>query len=596
MMLLEALKKHWGYDDFRPSQQRAMTCCLEHQDTLVVLPTGGGKSLCYQVPAVCVGGLAVVVSPLISLMKDQVDSLKTSGISAAFVNSTQTQYERGLVAERIRSGELRLLYIAPERLVQAKTIEFLKPNNLSFIAIDEAHCISEWGHDFRPEYRKMGLLRREFPDVSIHAFTATATEKVRRDICEQLDLKDPAVIVGAFERTNLFYRAERRDNLIAQITEVIENHSRESGIIYCNSRKDVESTSQLLNDAGFRTLPYHAGMSGAARRRNQDSFIGESIEIIVATIAFGMGIDKSNVRFVIHTGMPKALENYQQESGRAGRDGLDAECVLLYSAGDYMRWKNMNLEATGNQEAAQQSLQAMIDYSTGVCCRHRALIKYFGQDWNGPCRSCDVCVGDLDTIDEPLKIGQMILSSVVRQGQRFGAEYTAMVLRGSQEQRIIQNRHDELSTHGLLEQHATTTIRAWIEQLISQEFLVRVGDYSVLEVSPRGRQLLKGEETPTLLKPAGKAKKQKKRAARMAVTWEGVDRGLFESLRNLRADLANQQGVPPYIVFTDETLRELARLQPSTSSQFLSVKGVGEKRLSDYGQVFMQCIADFISG
>lgn len=592
MTLLEALKKHWGYETFRPRQEQAMSCCLEGRDTLVVLPTGGGKSLCYQVPAVCSEGLAVVVSPLISLMKDQVDSLRTSGVCAAFINSTQTQYQRAQVVEDVRSGKLRLLYIAPERLVQAKTIEFLKQNNLSFIAVDEAHCISEWGHDFRPEYRAMSLLRREFPQTSIHAFTATATHQVREDICEQLSLKEPEVLVGSFDRSNLIYRAERRDNLMGQIKEVLENHKRESGIIYCNSRKDVDATSEKLNSAGYRTLPYHAGMSAGARQKNQDAFINESIDIIVATIAFGMGIDKSNVRYVIHTGMPKALENYQQESGRAGRDGLEAECVLFYSTGDYVRWKKMSEDNPGNQDAVMDSLQAMIDYCTGVSCRHQALVGYFGQTLEGTCQSCDVCLGELDVIDDPLRVGQIILSSVVRQGQRFGAEYTAMVVHGSSDKRIIQNRHDELSTYGLLAEHATPTIRSWTEQLISQDYLVRVGEYSVLEVSQRGRQLLKGQETPTLLKPTGKIQKSKKREARMAVSWDGVDRGLFDSMRNLRAQLASDAGVPAYVVFTDETLRELARIRPSSLDEFLEVKGVGEKRLKDYGEAFLEHIAE----
>ena len=593
MDLAEALKKHWGYESFRPLQKQAMNCCLAGQDTLVVLPTGGGKSLCYQAPAVCRAGLAVVVSPLISLMKDQIDSLHTCGVSAAFINSSQTQYQQGQVAEQIRRGELSLLYIAPERLVQAKTIEFLKQSNLSFIAVDEAHCISEWGHDFRPEYRAMSLLRREFPKVGIHAFTATATEKVRADICQQLKLQKPEVLVGSFERMNLFYRAERRGDLMQQIKEVLDTHKRESGIIYCNSRKDVESTSSLLNAAGYRSLPYHAGLSDALRKKHQDAFIDESTDVIVATIAFGMGIDKSNVRFVIHAGMPKALENYQQESGRAGRDGLDAECVMLYSMSDFIRWKRMSSEPSGNRDAAQHSLQAMLDYCTGVRCRHRALVNYFGQELNVACQSCDVCLGELDVVAEPLKIGQMILSSVVRQGQKFGGEYTAMVLKGSTDQRIMQNRHDELSTYGLLAEHPTTAIRDWIEQLVSQDFLVRTGEYSVLEVTPPGRQLLKGEQRPMLLKPTSKAPKTKKRAARLAVSWDGVDRQLFDSLRNLRASLATRAGVPAYVVFTDETLRELARVKPGSVEQFLDIKGVGEKRLQDYGEAFLSCIADF---
>ena len=594
-MLTEALKKHWGYDSFRPLQAEAMQCVLEKRDSLVVLPTGGGKSLCYQVPAVVNDGLAVVVSPLISLMKDQVDGLQACGVPAACINSSLTADERRWVASDVRAGKLRLLYIAPERLVQPRTIDFLRDANVSFIAVDEAHCISEWGHDFRPEYRELRWLRDELPNIGIHAFTATATETVRRDIATQLGLRDPEVLVGSFDRPNLLYRCERANSKIDQVRELIEQHPNESGIVYCLSRKDVESISAQLNAHGLRAAPYHAGMDAFDRQRNQDAFIKEDVETIVATVAFGMGIDKSNVRYVIHTGMPKSLENYQQESGRAGRDGLTAECVLLYSMRDFGWWKKTIEEAAAsNQAAATASLQAMANYCTGVSCRHRSLVEYFGQDFEpASCNACDVCLGDLDQVDEPLIIGQKILSSVIRQGENFGIEYTAMVLKGSKDQRIIQKGHDCLSTWGILADEPLQGLRDWIEQLISQDFLQRDGEYNVLVVTPRGRELLRGNVTPRLLRSVDSKRRQKRTSEKLAVDWEGVDRDLFDDLRILRHDLAAQSGVPAYVVFPDATLRGLAKFRPSGPETMLRIKGIGEKKLADYGEAFLECIQDY---
>ena len=593
--LLEALRRFWGYESFRPLQQEAMTCVLEDRDSLVVLPTGGGKSLCYQAPAVCRDGLAVVVSPLISLMKDQVDSLRTCGIAAAFINSTQSYDEKQSVADQVRDGELNLLYIAPERLVLPQTIDFLSRSNLAFIAIDEAHCISDWGHDFRPEYRELSILREALPGISLHAFTATATERVRDDIVRQLRLCEPERLVGSFDRPNLIYRCERRDGVLQQIREVIDRHPKESGIIYCNSRNETTSLSGQLNELGFRTLPYHAGMTDIQRRRNQESFIDETVDTIVATIAFGMGIDKSNVRYVIHTGMPKSLEGYQQESGRAGRDGLESECLLLYSMSDYAWWRKVAEDgSTSSYEAAIHTLQAMTNYATGVCCRHQTLVRYFGEDYGTePCNACDVCLGDLNTISDALVIGQKILSCVIRQGQRFGADYTSQVLKGSQAQRIIDNGHDKLSTWGLLEEYPQSTIRSWVEQLVSQGYLNRVGEYSTLEVAPRGRELLKGEATPQLLKPTSKKARKKRRAARTQADWEGVDRELFDGLRSVRQQAAFEAGVRAWVVFTDETLRDLARHRPSTLDGMARIKGIGEKRLADHGQRFLDHLVQY---
>ena len=596
--LRACLKQYWGYDDFRPLQEQAMRCVMEDRDSVVVLPTGGGKSLCYQVPALCRDGLAVVVSPLISLMKDQVDALRGCGVSAACVNSSLSASERKEVASAVRRGEIRILYVAPERIVQERTKDFLEESNLSFIAIDEAHCISEWGHDFRPEYRELKALRQRFPDVAFHAYTATATERVRSDIAENLGLNDHELLVGSFDRSNLFYRIERRRNRLVQIQQVLDRHKGESGIIYCISRRDVDELSGTLNDLGYKTLPYHAGMDADERQRNQDAFIEDRTDTIVATVAFGMGIDKPNVRYVIHAGMPKALENYQQESGRAGRDGLEAECCLFYSGSDAQLWRRIiGEESAGNVDAAMESLEALDQFCTGVTCRHRSLVTYFGQDWpDEPCNACDVCVGDLDMLSNPLETAQKIVSGVVRLDQRFGGDYVSLHLSGSRDKRLLDNGHDQPSTYGILQEHDRRAIRDWIEQLVSQGFLEKVGEYRVVQVTPKGRELLRGDASPRLLQPRKRKSTAQASAEVRRENWEGVDRGLFERLRELRKELADERGVPAYIVFGDATLRELAREKPTSIEEFQEVRGVGEKKLRDYGEVFVENIRLYLQG
>ncbi|MEY4180458.1 MAG: ATP-dependent helicase RecQ [Planctomycetota bacterium] len=605
-MLKEALKKFWGYDGFRPLQEEAMRTVLDRRDSVVILPTGGGKSLCYQVPSICMPGLAVVVSPLISLMKDQVDALRACGVPAAYINSTQSPEERRSVSRSIEQGQLKLLYIAPERLVQPRTLEFLARSHVSLFAIDEAHCISEWGHDFRPEYRELSLLKRQFPKLGVHAFTATATPRVRDDIAVQLGLTDPVRLVGSFDRPNLIYRVERRDGLVEQIRKVLEQHRQEAGVIYCLTRRDVDTLHTTLSGMGYRTLPYHAGLSDEERHRHQDAFVGDRVDTIIATVAFGMGIDKSNVRYVVHAGMPKSLENYQQESGRAGRDGLEADCVLFYSAGDVVSWKQRwAKDATAPPDGALESLDAMAAYCTGAVCRHKALTRYFGQELPGEsCGACDLCLGQVDTVPDSLIVSQKILSSVVRQQERFGGDYTALVLRGSHDQRILQNGHEKLSTYGLLASESQRTVRDWIEQLAGQGYLRKVGEYQVLEVTPLGRQVLRGQITPRLLKPAepdAEEKRTKPTGGKLpgspkpsvaAESWEGVDRALFESLRQLRRKLADEMGVPAYIVFSDASLRDMARQRPQTLDEFRKIRGVGDRKTEDFGEEFIELIAD----
>jgi ATP-dependent DNA helicase RecQ len=556
----------------------------------VVLPTGGGKSLCFQAPALLLPGLALVVSPLLSLMKDQVDSLLECGIPAARMDSTLSTAEKAAIFARLRSRELRLLYVSPERLAMEGFLAFLKANGISSVAVDEAHCVSMWGHDFRPEYRQLHILREALPGIPIGAYTATATDQVRRDIAEQLNLDHPQIFVGNFDRPNLLYRVHRRTNLFKQMNGVLERHRGESGIIYCIRRADVDEMSRGLTDRGYRVAPYHAGMTDEERKRSQNAFIGEKVDIIAATVAFGMGIDKSNVRYVIHAGMPKSVEHYQQESGRAGRDGLEAECSLFYSGADYLTWKRI-LEDSEPQvyAAAVAKLGQMYRYCSGVSCRHQAIAQYFDQDLpSGSCRACDLCLGEVAGVPDALVVAQKILSGVLRQGERFGADYTAGVLTGSREDRVLANQHHTLSTYGILSDESRSAVRDWIEQLVEQECVERVGDYAVLKVTDKGRRVLKGKELPLLLEPA-KTKAAPKPPAR-ADSWEGVDPDLFEELRKLRRKLAQERSMPAYIVFSDAALRDMARKRPCTSSEFLGISGVGDKKLEQYGEVMLNLI------
>jgi ATP-dependent DNA helicase RecQ len=591
--LLSVLQTHWGFNEFRPLQREAIDAVLAGQDSVVVLPTGGGKSLCYQIPAVLMPGLAVVVSPLISLMKDQVDALTENGIPAAAVHSALTPQERQLIAQEIRADRIKLLYVAPERLISERMLAFLRERQISFIAIDEAHCISNWGHDFRPEYRMLGELRGHFPGIGVHGFTATATEQVRRDIAVQLRLRQPEFLVGIFDRPNLQYRVMRRASSGQQIHAVLQRHAGESGIIYCISRKEVDALTLALRAAGVKVAAYHAGLSDEERHRNQNAFLSEQVDVVVATVAFGMGIDKSNVRFVIHTGAPKSLEHYQQETGRAGRDGLDAECCLLHGGNDFMIWRKLSSELTG--EVWQQmdtNLRLMENYCNSVTCRHRALAEHFGQTYEPEnCQACDVCLDQQDCHSDSLIVAQKILSCVVRVNENFGADYVAQVLIGSREQRVLENGHEQLSTYGLLKDERKSTVREWIEQLCGQEFITREGEYRVLKVSPSGREVLRGKQTPKLLKPA--AGKGIATPAMWKRFTEGMDAGLFEALRQLRRLLAEERGVPPFVVFGDVTLQDLARRRPTTLLGFRQVHGVGEHKAEQYGEVFTAEIARY---
>jgi ATP-dependent DNA helicase RecQ len=576
-----------------------MEAVLEGRDSLVVMPTGSGKSLCFQAPAVVRPGLALVISPLISLMKDQVDTLVGNGVAAGLYNSSLTPAEKSTVAGGLRDGRYRLLYVSPERLVGEGSDGFLTllaSSGVGFIVVDEAHCISQWGHDFRPEYRQLARLRERLPDTSVHAYTATATARVRRDIATQLGLRNPVEIVGSFDRPNLLYRVLPRDMLKRQLLDVLARHRREAGIIYCTSRREVDALAAWLTAEGIPALPYHAGLGEAERTRHQDAFLTERVDVIVATVAFGMGIDRSNVRFVVHAGAPRSIEHYQQESGRAGRDGLEAECLLIYSTADFMKWRVM-LQGNGElNDASSMLLRQMEQYAASVGCRHRHLAEYFGDRYSHDgCGACDYCLDELERAAAPTVLARQILSCVVRVGQRFGAMHVANVLRGHASDQVVARGHEKLSTFGLLPHASVAEVRGYIQQLTAMGLLRMTDDpYPVIALTARGLALLKDETScPGLALARQRPPRKDAARARSRVeteSWQDVDRALFERLRAVRLETARQRGVPPYVIFHDATLREMARLRPTSIGALLTVKGVGARKAEDLGEIFLSAI------
>ena len=596
--LYKALQQYWGYDSFLPLQEETINSVLSNEDSLTVLPTGGGKSLCFQLPALLKEGMAVVISPLISLMKDQVDSLRDMGISACCLNSSMPPEEQRSAIEQIYNGEIKLLYISPERLQNDATLGLLKTIKLSFFVIDEAHCISHWGHDFRSDYRNLSVIKEEFPSVSAHAFTATATIEVQRDIVVQLGFNDYQVHIGQINRPNLTYRVLPRKQILKQITDVLQKHTYEAGIIYCLRRKDVEKISRDLKRLGIDNVTYHAGMSDVKRHRAQERFSLEKVNIVVATIAFGMGIDRSNIRFIIHAGMPKSIEHYQQETGRAGRDRLSAFCYMFYSGADYQLW-NFFAAKSHNRDVLMTKLNSIYNFCTQPQCRHKVLVNYFGQDYvDCQCGACDYCLNELDMVKDAVSVGQKVLYCVecVRQGDYgFGAGYVTNVLKGKLTEKIESMGHNKIATFGMMADESELFIRHMIEQLVGQGFLYKDEEFSTLSVTDSGNKLLQGEASLVLAQPllASKKKESKKKAAkRKASEWADVDEELFQLLREKRAEISQRKGVPAYIIFSDKTLIDMATKKPLAHEAFLELHGVGQKKLKTYATTFINVIKE----
>jgi ATP-dependent DNA helicase RecQ len=597
--ILSTVRHYWGFDALRPMQEQAIRSGLEHRDSLVVMPTGGGKSLCYQVPPELAGRTDIVVSPLISLMKDQVDGLRECGYAAAALHSGVPPEVLRRTEQEIAAGKFRLVFVAPERLLTARLLALIQRLEVRAFAIDEAHCISHWGHDFRPEYRQLAQLKERFPGASVHAYTATATERVRADIAAQLRLQDPNILVGDFDRPNLVYRVVPRYDPVGQVLDVVRRHAGQAVIIYCLSRRETEEMAADLVGAGVRAAAYHAGMEADTRRRTQDAFAAEQIDVVVATVAFGMGIDRSDVRCVIHATLPKSIEHYQQETGRAGRDGLEAECVLLYSGADVIRWETLIEKTAANAEHPAEVietmgglLEEMRRFGTSVRCRHRRLVEYFGQTYaKDDCGACDVCLGEVDGLEDATLTAQKILSCVARAGENFGIEHIVDVLLGADTERVRRWNHTTLSTYGLMKGTDRRGLTNMIYQIIDTGVLERTpGDRPVLRLNPGSWAVMRGQRTVRLRPP----KATRVSAARIdEESWEGVDRGLFESLRTLRREIADERGVPAYVVFGDATLRDMARVRPGSERSFLNVRGVGERKLADLGQRFLQSIAAY---
>ena len=615
--MLPLLKQYFGFDSFRPLQEEIIRAALAGRDTFALLPTGGGKSLCFQLPALTRPGLTVVVSPLIALMKDQVDALQASGVAATFLNSSLVAGEARGRLRGLHHGEYRLLYVAPERLMLSGFLDDLKRWNVRLFAIDEAHCISEWGHDFRPEYRQIAGLRRAFPEVPFMALTATATGRVREDIVSQLHLREPEIFVASFNRPNLTYRVSGKTGAYGQVLDFIRARPKDAGIVYCQSRKGAESLALKLNEDGVKAAAYHAGLEGADRSRNQELFLRDEIRVVCATIAFGMGINKPNVRFVIHYDLPKNIESYYQETGRAGRDGLPSECLLLFSPGDVVKYGQFIDEKTNPEEQriARAQLQQMVHYSECNGCRRVELLGYFGEAFGVPpsggperggtgppeggtpneinCGACDNCLSPRATFDGTLA-AQKLLSCVYRirekSGFGVGLNHVIEVLTGAETEKVRRWGHAQLSTYGIGAEHTRAEWSAIGRELVRLGLLAQTAEkFSTLQITADGRAALKDRRKITLTRPVTAPGPKQPRAGEIA-----CDEALFERLRAMRKRLADERGVPPYIVFSDVALRQMARSYPGSEGEFARISGVGEKKLREFGAPFLGEIAEYL--
>ncbi len=599
MDLLAPLKKHFGYDAFRPLQEEIVRDALAGRDVFALMPTGGGKSLCFQLPAILRAGLTIVVSPLIALMKDQVDALQASGVAATFLNSSLDGTEARARLRGLYNGEFRLLYVAPERLMLEGFLEKAQQWNIAQIAIDEAHCISEWGHDFRPEYRELKKLRTLLPNVPTMALTATATTRVREDILKQLKLRDPQIYVASFDRPNLTYRVVPKATPYEQLRTFLKARPQESGIVYCASRKSADSLSRKLNEDRIPAKPYHAGLESDERGRHQEMFLRDDVRVITATIAFGMGINKPNVRFVVHHDLPKNIESYYQETGRAGRDGLPSECVLLFSAADVVKQTRF-IEEKSEDEAtlAREQLRQMVHYAEARECRRTTLLRYFGEERpNEPCGGCDNCLSPRETFDGTIA-AQKFLSCVHRvrakSGFSFGLNHIVEVLMGADTEAVRTRGHNEISTYGIGKDLKRD---AW--QSIGRELLrlglvgVAPGKFATLELTEAGVTTLRDRTPITLTKPIDLPTKTKTKGRAGDIE---CDETLFDDLRDVRKTLADERNVPAYVIFSDVALREMARSYPTTPGEFRRIPGVGEQKLRDFSEPFLAAIRNYLEG
>ena len=592
---LAVLKDTYGYSAFRGHQGEAIACALNGLDCVVLMPTGGGKSLCYQIPPLVTGGCALVVSPLIALMQDQVAALERAGVAAACLNSSLSSSEQTQVIRRLRDGELRLLYVAPERVLQPRTVEALREASISLIAIDEAHCVSQWGHDFRQDYLELGALAEHFPGVPRMALTATADERTRADIAARLALDAPHWFIGGFDRPNIRYTVRARGNARQQLETFLAQFRGQAGIVYCMTRRKVEETAESLCAAGFKALPYHAGLEQRTRADNQTRFLREDGLIMVATIAFGMGIDKPDVRFVAHLDLPKSVESYYQETGRAGRDGEPAEAWMVYGLQDVVRLRQMVDESPSSEEhkrVERHKLDALLGWCEATTCRRQPLLEYFGEYHTEPCGNCDNCLEPPATWDAT-EDAQKLLSWVSRTGQRFGAAHVIDVLRGVDNDKVRQHQHAELSTFGIGSAHSVLHWRSVLRQLMVRGVLVAdVERFGALRLEADARALLRGETSLFLREDIAVARTPKRKAASASVEvpLDDEDQALWERLRAVRKRLADADGVPPYVIFHDRTLKEMASRRPTSLSAMLTITGVGQAKLERYGADFLEVL------
>ncbi|WP_138171569.1 DNA helicase RecQ [Haemophilus influenzae] len=591
---LSVLKSVFGYQSFRKGQEEVINAALNGQDALVVMATGNGKSLCYQIPALCFEGLTLVISPLISLMKDQVDQLQANGIEADFLNSSQTLEQQQQVQNKLISGQLKLLYVSPEKVMTNSFFQLISYSKVSFIAIDEAHCISQWGHDFRPEYTQLGGLKASFPDAPIMALTATADYATRQDILTHLNLKNPHKYIGSFDRPNIRYTLEEKYKPMEQLTRFVLAQKGKSGIIYCNSRNKVERITESLRNKGVSAAAYHAGMETARRDRVQQDFQRDNVQVVVATIAFGMGINKSNVRFVAHFDLPRSIESYYQETGRAGRDDLPAEAVLFYEPADYAWLQKILLEKpeTPQRQIEQHKLEAIGEFAESQTCRRLVLLNYFGEHRQTVCNNCDICLDPPKKYDGLID-AQKVMSTIYRVGQCFGAHYVIAVLRGMQNQKIIERQHDKLSVYGIGKDKSKEHWQSVIRQLIHLGFVQQVISElnPTLQLTESAKVILKGEEPLELAMPRiSSISKIVHNPQRQGVA--NYDKDLFARLRFLRKQIADKENIPPYIVFNDATLQEMAQYMPTSNIEMLQINGVGSIKLERFGQPFIKLIQE----